>query len=193
VGIQNAQSLSRRHGRSARGFTLVEIALLTVILLVAVGGLSGAVISAIRLSRATEERAIADDGARDMAAQLTLTPFRDIFASYNADPNDDPGVPGSAPGEHFDVRGLAPRRDDPDGRVGRILFPAVDVGGGPAQELREDFVEPRWGMPRDLSGDGQPDNLDHAGDYLVLPATVRLDWVGAGGTRSLQVDVLLVP
>ena len=76
----------------ALGFTLVEIALLTVILLVAVGGLSGAVVSAIRLSRATEETALADDAARAMAAQLTLTPIGDVFRTFNPDPGDDLGM-----------------------------------------------------------------------------------------------------
>ena len=194
MAIQNTErSRGRVPRRGTRGFTLVEIALLTVILLVAVGGLSGAVVSAIQLSRATEETAIADDAARAMSAQFALAPFDELFRMYNADPGDDPNGPGTAPGEHFVVAGLTPRRDDPDGRVGRILMPAVDIAGGPAQSLQEDFVEPRWGMPRDLSGDTFVDVNDHKEDYIALPVTVRLEWVGPGGSRSLQVDFLLVP
>ena len=194
MAIQQTRTFSGRSPRRARrGFTLVEIALLTVILLVAVGGLSGAVVSAIQLSRATEETAIADDAARAMAAQFALTPFEELFRTYNTDPGDDPNGPGSAPGQDFVVAGLTPRRDDLDGRVGRILMPAVDIAGGPAQSLQEDFVEPRWGMPRDLSGDSSVDAVDHKEDYVALPVTVRLEWIGAGGPRSLQVDFLLVP
>ena len=193
MAIHNTERSGRGPRKRARGFTLVEIALLTVILLVAVGGLSGAVVSAIQLSRATEETAIADDAARAMAAQFALTPFDELFATYNADPGDDPDGQGTAPGEHFVVAGLAPRRDDADGRVGRIFMPAVDIAGGPAQSLQEDFVEPRWGMPRDLSGDTFVDSDDHKDDYIALPVTVRLEWVGPGGSRSLQVDLLLVP
>ncbi len=189
VTIQRHARIRARSG--APGFSIVEIALLTVILLVAIGGLSGAVVSAIQLSRTTEETAIADDAARAMSASFSNWPFSDVFALFNANPLDDPNGPGTALGPDFDVRGLTPQRGDADGRVGRILFPAVDIGGG-VQTLQEDFDEPRWGMPRDLSGDDMFDALDQSGDYVALPVTVLLEWTGAGGARSLRVELLLV-
>lgn len=180
-------------GREA--FSLIEVTILALLLLVAVGGLSGAVLSSLRLSRVTEESALADEAARARAARMQVTAFADIFRTYNEAPGDDLGAPGSAPGAAFDVRGLTPRRDDPDGRVGRIVFPAVDVGGG-VFVLRESFVDERMGM---LEGVGRDLNLD--GDalddmttgYQLLPARILVEWTGAGGNRSYEIDVVLTP
>ncbi len=182
--------------RSRAGFSLVEIALVTVFLLVAVGGLSSAVISALKLSRTTEETSLADDASRALGSQMQTLPFGDVFQTYNADPADDPLGPGTAPGAGFDVRGLTVRTGDPDGRVGRILFPTETIGAGPAQALREDVVDPRLGMDeagRDLNGDGAVDGLDHAQDYAVLPLRIIVEWTGAGGDRQLELDLCLVP
>jgi len=188
---------TQRFQRSHRdGFSLVEVAILAVLLLVAVGGLSGAVLSSLRLARTTEESALCDEAARALAARMQTQGFASLFRLYNAYPNDDPGGAGTGPGAAFDVAGLSPRADDPDGRVGRIVFPSVDLAGG-AQALREDVVDPRLGMPslgmpgRDLNGDGDFDALDHAGDYVILPARLIVEWRGAGGDRSFELDVVL--
>lgn len=172
------------------GFSLVEVAILAVLLLVAVGGLSGAVLSSLRLSRTTEESTRGDEAARALAARMQIQAFGDLFRLYNAYPDDDPAGKGTAPGAAFDVAGLTPRAGDPDGRVGRIVFPTVDLPGG-AQALREDVVDARVGMPRDLNGDDAPDALDHANDYVLLPARLIVEWTGAGGDRSYELDVVL--
>jgi hypothetical protein len=180
------------------GFSLVEVAILAILLLVAVGGLSGAVLSSLRLARATEESALGDEAARALAARMRTQTFGDLFRLYNDDPADDPGGPGKGPGAAFDVAGLTPRAGDPDGRVGRIVFPAVDLPGG-AKALREDVVDPRLGMPslgmagRDLNGDGAVDALDHADDYVLLPARLIVEWTGAGGNRTHELDLVLAP
>ena len=85
-----------------------------------------------------------------------------IWALYNADPADDPGGAGTAPGAAFDVAGLAPQLGDPDGMVGQVVFPEV------AGALREDVADERLGAPRDLNLDGAVDAANHAGDYRVL-------------------------
>jgi hypothetical protein len=184
---------ARRGACTRRGFSLVEVAILAVLLLVAVGGLSSAVLSSVRLARATEESARADEAARALGARMQAVEFRDIFATYNGYPDDDPGgVPGSAPGGAFDVRGLAPRADDPDGRVGRIVFPVVELVSG-AEALREDVVDVRLGMAagRDLNGDGDWVD-DVTADYALLPARLIVEWSGAGGNRSYELDLVLV-
>jgi hypothetical protein len=181
------------------GFSLVEVAILAVLLLVAVGGLSGAVLSSLRLARTTEESSLGDEAARALAARMQAQDFHDLFYLYNAYPKDDPlaGLAeGTAPGAAFDVVGLTARAGDPDGHVGRIVFPTVDLPGG-VTALREDVVDPRLGMPslgmpgRDLNGDGNFDALDHAGDYVLLPARLIVEWTGAGGDRAYELDVVL--
>ena len=189
----NGVASAERSGRE--GFSLIEVTILALLLLVAIGGLSGAVLSSMRLSRATEESALADEAARSLAARLQITNFADIFRTYNTATVDDLGGAGTAPGANFDVRGLAPRHTDADGRVGRIVFPTADLPGG-IQVLRESTVDDRMGMlegvGRDLNLDG--DTLDDlTNTYQVLPARIIVEWTGAGGNRSYELDLVLTP
>jgi type II secretory pathway pseudopilin PulG len=196
VGKKTARPSASRISCRQAGFSLVEVAILSILLLVAVGGLAGAVLSSVKLSRSSEESALADEAARALAARLYTVPFETLFRSYNNNPQDDLGVPGSAPGAAFDVRGLTPRTEDADGRVGRIVFPVVDMGGG-VEALREDVIDERMGMSAefgglDLNGDG--DVLDDVSvGYVLLPARLIVEWTGAGGNRSYELDLLLAP
>jgi hypothetical protein len=67
------------------------------------------------------------------------------------------------------------------------------VAGG--QALREDVVDARLGMPegepRDLNLNGEFDD-DVTNDYVLLPVRLILEWVGAGGERSYELDLVLV-
>jgi len=44
------------------------------------------------------------------------------------------------------------------------------------------------GMPRDLNLDGAVDALYHAGDYMILPVRVRVQWMGASGPRTVELQ-----
>lgn len=64
-----------------------------------------------------------------------------------------------------------------------------DPGGGEEtgtthHVLREDYLDLRFGMPRDLNGDSLIDNVDHSEDYLVLPVHVQIRWRGSFGPRQ---------
>lgn len=97
--------------------------------------------------------------------------FEQIFLAYNADPDDDP-VGIDAPGPSFAVSGIR------DGR-GEVLFPVADG------ELREDVAG------RDLNGDTEIDEENHAADYVLLPVTVRILWTGTAGPRSVEFSTVL--
>ena len=56
--------------------------------------------------------------------------------------------------------------------------------------LREDVVVPELSMPRDLSGDLRVGGEDHAGDYIVLPVTIRVEWEGRSGRRSYAMSTM---
>ena len=79
------------------------------------------------------------------------------------------------------MRGLEPLRDDPDGRVGEVVFPGDGV------VLREDQNDRLLGMPRDLDLDDKTDAADHAANYRVLPVLVRVRWRGPGGVQQIQL------
>ena len=169
------------------GFTLVEVVLAALILVIAVGGLTGSILAGLKLSRTNEEDALAEEALRSALARIEGTAFDDIFAAFNSDPDDNPA---SAPGAGFAVTGLDTVAGDPDGLVGEVIFPTLDVGG--TLELREDVTDPGFQMPRDLSGDGVWDAANHADDYVVLPVRVRVHWNGASGERVRERSALLV-
>jgi hypothetical protein len=53
--------------------------------------------------------------------------------------------------------------------------------------LREDFVSPRMGLPRDLNGDSLIDDCDHSSDYIILPVHVEVVWRGKFGPRRFDL------
>ena len=97
--------------------------------------------------------------------------------------------PGTGPGAEFVVWGLDSADSAPEGVVGEIRFPTLAGIGG--LELREDVEDGSLGMPRDLTGDGLVDRIDHRDDYLLLPVNVTLRWKGKTGVRTLEVQTLL--
>ena len=169
--------------RSRAGWTLLEIVISTVVLLTAIVGFAYGLASSTTLGRATREQGIAREGARMQIEQMRATVFEEVLPRYDDFAGND--LPGS-PGAYFDVPGLTARPDDPVGRVGKIVFPLNEDG-----ELREDLELPRLGMPRDLTGDQEIDDVDHFGDRRLLPVLVRLEWRGAAGDATFEVVTIL--
>jgi hypothetical protein len=174
-----------RVARAARGVTLLELAITVTFMTIAFGAVVSTLTASIFLSRSNSENHEAFLAACSVIERLRSTRFDQAFAAFNADPSDDPGGSGTAFGDAFDVTGLTPQADDVDGRVGEILFP----GGGFV--LRENVVDARLGLPRDLDGDGAIDGADHADDYQLLPVVVRVSWRGESGERALEFTTLL--
>lgn len=175
--------LSRRQRAERAGFTLVDVCVATLILAIAMGTLIGSVFSAMRLEQANEETAAASQAMRSILEDMYALDFGELYATYNADPLDDPEA-GAANRAALLVDhpllvagGKAP--------VIEILLP--DAGG----ELREDSKLPEFGLPRDLNGDGKTDALNHAGDYELLPMTIRLEWESGSGQHALEMSTLL--
>ena len=173
---------------------MIELLLVMSVVMIALSVLSQSMGTAIKLTGVNRETALAVDGVQEMVELLDGSDqFATLFALYNDEPNDDPGVVGSAPGSGFVVDGLHPADDDPDGFVGEIVFPAeLGPSGLELHEIVDDAeLTALFGMPRDLDGSGAPDVNDHSGDYQLLPVAVRVRWKGATGVRELQILTLL--
>ena len=171
----------RCRGREPRGgFSLLEILISVSVLGIAMAALTSTQLTTIALSRATRETSAAAD-----AAQAVLEAMRDedelldVFKRWNGTIADDPA--GVSPGNAFDVRGLEPARDDPDGRVGEIVFPGDGVA------LLENVEDALLGMPRDLDLANGVDGDDHANDYRILPVLVRVRWASSRGVNQVQL------
>jgi type II secretory pathway pseudopilin PulG len=166
----------RRRGAGRRvrsGITLLDVTIAAALLAIAITSLMSLILSSVRLGRVNRETALANQAARRMIEQIQAVGFANIFATFSANPD-------------FAVSGLDPQRGDADGMPGRISFPTV---GG---ELREDVVDEGLDMPRDLDGDDAVDGADHAGDYVVLPVRVRVEWRGVSGDRAVELTTLLM-
>jgi prepilin-type N-terminal cleavage/methylation domain-containing protein len=184
----------RRARRAVRGLTLVELSVVLVVLLVAVSIFSNTLVATARQRVMHRESALAADAARTALERMLDTPFRDRYALYNTDPADDPGGPGTAPGGRFTVPGLPTVPGTPGGMAGSVRFPEVNVGTplAPLWQLREDLVDARLSMPRDLDSDFRVDALDHSADYTRLPVEVQVEWQGRAGRQVYSLVSLMV-
>ena len=171
--------------KTSAGFSLLEVTITMVLLTVAGGAVVSAIISNIMAGKVNRETALAHENCRRNMEQVQSIAFDDIFATFNADPADDPGGAGTGRGPTFVPAGMDPQTNDPDGIVGLIEFPTMTVGG--VEQLREDLVDDALGMPRDLNLDGVIDSLDHSGDYEILPIRVRVDFAGVTGNRTYDI------
>jgi hypothetical protein len=187
MNLRRSGSTLRRSRRS--GLTLVEITIGCVVLVTGVLSFAQAMISIEKAQQHTREVGRATQAARQVLEGIQAQAFAEAFRYYNGTTADDPGGVGTAPGKNFNVAGLTPRTDDPDGFVGEVVFPTP---AGQPGVLRENTVDAKLGMPRDLNGDGLINNLaDYSTTYTILPVRVRVEWVGAGGPGVVELRTLL--
>ncbi len=175
----------RANGRA--GHTVLEVLIAFLVLCAGLLGFARAIGSSMTASTASYESTRAREAAREMLELIATSSTSEVFALYNDDPNDDPGGVGTAPGPHFEVEGLPLSWDDDNAFAGEVLLPVFEKAPG---MLREDFSG-GLGMPRDLNGDGDIDDADHSGDYLMLPVTVRVEWRGSSGTSQVELRTML--
>jgi hypothetical protein len=169
--------------------TLIEIAIGCVVLVTGVLSFAQAMIALEKTQQHTRDVGRATQAARQVLEAIQAQAFAEAFRYYNGTPADDPGGVGTAPGKNFDVPGLSPRPDDPDGHVGEVIFPTP---AGQPGVLRETTVDTKLGMPRDLNGDGIINNLaDYSTTYVILPVRVRVQWANAAGSGSVELRTLL--
>ncbi|MFN0006329.1 MAG: prepilin-type N-terminal cleavage/methylation domain-containing protein [Planctomycetota bacterium] len=180
------RAISSRHQRPKSGLTLLELIISATILTIGLGGIVSTLLTSLALNVTNRESRLAKLAAESTIERIRGTTFSSVFATFNANPADDPGGAGTAPGSNFAVQGLAPQAGDPDGFAGEILYP------GDGSALRENVVDLPLGMSRDLNGDGVVDAANHAGDYVVLPLRVRIRWRGKTGNRQTEYVTTLV-
>ena len=168
--------------------TLLEITIAISVLVIGVVGSMQTMILLERGAERTRELDRATQAARQILERIQAEAFPEAFRRYNGDPTDDPGG-GNAPGNKFAVPGLSARPDDPDGMPGEVIFPTPP---GLPGVLRENIVDSKLGMPRDLNGDGVIDGTTNcATTYKILPVLVRVRWVGTSGPAEVELHTML--
>src|SRR5690349_257058 len=144
--------MSRIRNRCGRGFTLLECSIALVVLAVGVLGATLALTTSLSVGGANAEDNLAINAARQKIAEIQSNSFPRAFSDFS-----DPKA------STFEVPGL------PKGS-GKISFP------GNGTTLLEQFVDAKWGMPRDLNGDGVLDSADHSTNYTLLPVKITIEW-----------------
>lgn len=119
------------HEAERAGFSLVDVCVSLAILTIGLGTLLGSVFWATRLEVVNEETAAASQRVRALLERLNDMLIEEVYAAYNADPDDDPDK-----GRDY-LAELA--ITDPLLVVGKKTAPVVDVSfpAEPEKELLE--------------------------------------------------------
>ncbi len=165
---------------------MLEVMLVMVVMTLAVSMLAGTITSTAKMGSLQLENAIATEAARERLEFMRIQTFDELFSRFNEDPADDPDGVGTAPGADFEVTGLSAQENDLDNLCGKIRFP-VRVA-----QLREDLIDDKLGMPRDLDMDGAITSDNVADRYLVLPVEVAVQWESGGIQRELLMHAVYV-
>ena len=168
--------------------TLVELAVAMAVFVIATGMLLQLIAAGKGLRETARQEWHATSEAQNVLEHMRSMPFRDLVRSFDPDPLNDPGGPGTAPGPWFSAAGLAPLASAVGDTIGEVLLPVVNVGTdvAPDWQVREDLGEPLLGLPRDLTGDAVVSSLDCSSSCTILPVLVRMRWRGRFGPRELR-------
>jgi prepilin-type N-terminal cleavage/methylation domain-containing protein len=161
-----------------RGFTLIELAIATSILMIGIVSLLSASSQMHSLRKVNRERTLAQNAVRSMAERIHAasqgfsdepgTWAQNVLATYG---------PGGSAGNTFAVEGLAPEEGAESVGSIRIGTDETDTDGELGAEL---------GMPRDLDGDGDAVDADVSGIARILPVVLTLRWRGENGVHLMR-------
>lgn len=176
--------------RGMAGITVIELIMAIGVLAVALLSLVTVLASSGSLQQSTREKALAYNAARQKIEEMRNRPLNEVYRAFNGRTSDDiVGV--VCPGKTFTVAGLVPQGSRP---VGEIVFPENSSG-----LLDERIVDPTLGMPKDLTGDGDADEVENAAvssphrpltdrDYRILPVKIVVRWMSVG-KKAAEIEV----
>jgi hypothetical protein len=156
----------------------VELAIAMSILLIGMVSVVTASSQMNSLRRQSRERVMAQNGVRSMAERIQSRSFQ----LAQTEPQDWSQLllaefgPGS-PGETFDILEL--NVSPGAASVARVELIADETRGDPGLGVE-------IGMPRDLNGDEDANDLDVSGDAVLLPCVITARWSGITGVQTYR-------
>jgi len=168
-----------RRARIRSGFTLIELAIATSILMVGLVAIISATSKMHSLRKLTRERVLAQNAMRSVAERIHAR----SFGLSNTHPEEWVaqliGVygPDGTIGDRFAVRGLTAVSGSPSvGAVQILTDETVD----------DEAIGYELGLPRDLNGDGDANDSDVTPDARILPIVLEVRWRGQAGVITLR-------
>ena len=164
---------SRQARANQAGFTLVEVAIAVIVLLVGLMALSASAVRVQGLARAARERMAAQNALRAKAEEI-----RSISRAGLADPLGWGLHVTNAMGAlaTFPVEGLTPIE-------GQTTVGAVQLVTN--ETLDDESLGVELGMPRDLDGDWQATSTAVAGSARLLPVLLEARWLSPWGEQRI--------
>jgi len=166
-------SARKRGSRDRAGFTLMEVALAVIVLLVGLLALSASAVRVQGLARAARERMAAQNALRAKSEEI-----RSISRAGLADPLGwGVHVTNALVGlTSFQVEGLTPCEGQAS--VGRVALVRDETASD--AELGVEL-----GLPRDLDGDGLATHSGVAGSARLFPVVLEVRWTSAWGEQRV--------
>lgn len=166
------------------GFTVVEMALATTMLMVGIMAISAATLRMHQLGRQNRERTIAHNAMTQMGERLnSASAIAALAPSTWSDTVIEAYSEGGTVGNLFNVIGLS--AIDGEALPGHIDFITDET----LTDLELGVV---MGMPRDLNGDGDATDTDVTNTVELLPAIITISWAVRGANMSIKHPLFLM-
>lgn len=178
--------ITRKNNKRGKddGFTVVEMALATTMLMVGIMAISAATLRMHQLGRQNRERTIAHNAMTQMGERLnSASAIAALTPSTWADTVIDAYSEGGAIGNLFTVTGLSPIEGEEE--PGFITFITDET-------LTDAELGVEMGMPRDLNGDGDATDNDVTDSVELLPAIITISWAVRGADMSIKHPMFLM-
>ncbi len=164
---------SRRGKAGQSGFTLIEVAVAVIVLLVGLMALSASAVRVQGLARAARERMAAQNALRAKAEEI-----RSVSRAGLSDPlgwglHVSNAIAALAT---FPVEGLTPIEGQPSVGSVRLITDETQADAALGVEL---------GMPRDLDGDGLATNNAVTTTARLLPVVFEVRWNSPWGEQRI--------
>ena len=162
-------------GGTCGGFTLIEITMAMIILVIALMSLSGSTMRSHTLRRQNRERAMAHNAVRSVSERIHSFATRQTELSPTTWASDVTAAlaNGGVIGTSFLVPGLG---QNAQGTI-RVVTD---------ETLTDANLEVAVGMPRDLDGNGMVTDTDVSNTARILPVVVTISWDGISGSTELR-------
>jgi hypothetical protein len=168
IGEAALPGTNRRN--SEAGITTLEAAIAMMVLAIALLALWGTIIYCSRSNLAAEQKKQALHAAQAKVEELKSRPFDTLIAEYG---------PGGTVGNTFAVTALDDSEQVAQGQIAFFVDETDSLGDG------------SLGLPLDLNGDGDAEDVDVSAGYNLLPVQVTIRWEGALGEQSVNLRSIL--